>query len=211
MLQVVVNFASAYRALDEIFCGWEVYSFSHRHTNYKNPEEFDLYYDRENHSLETRNIGLRRKLEVGLAFMLSYFEHGMGAWGRQGAFSHWPDAMWDCARFAGIALWVEKAKSCPAKTYSERAKLLDEYLENFNAVWNGDIYECVIYGEDDDGDSELIDSCFYTGHHFKNMAKDIARIVGDRPFEIVGDVPRSVIKDLLERIEEHRMEAIKNG
>jgi hypothetical protein len=208
MLQIIVRYVEPQEALSEIFCGWEVYSFSHRHVNYKHPDEFGLYYDRENRSLETTNIGLRRKLDVGLAFLLSYFEHGVGAWGRQGVFSHLPDAMWDCARFAGIALWVEKAKDCPAKTYSERAKLLDEYLENFTAVWNGDIYECVFV---DDETDDMFGLGIYGGHHFKEMAKEIAQVVGNKPFEIVGDVPRSMKENLLERIEEHRAEAIKNG
>jgi hypothetical protein len=205
MVRIIVNYCPVDDTLKIIFRGWQVYSFLHR-LNYKDPNEFGLYYDEEADSLETTNIGLRRKLEVGLAFVLSYYEHSGGTWGREGTLSHWPDAMWDCTRFAGIAIWVDKPRACPEKEYHWRAQLLDEYLKDFNAVWNGEAYTCLI---DDDGDVKRFGPGCYLGPDLKNMAKDIARIVGDRPVRIVGDVPSSVREELLERIEEYRVEEAK--
>ena len=48
--------------------GWKVHSFSHRHANFTHPGDFDG--DEE----------LARKLKIGLAFPLSYYEHGQCLW-----------------------------------------------------------------------------------------------------------------------------------
>ncbi len=57
--------------------GWNVHSFGHRHSNYKNPG--DLGFDDG-----IPDSDLQSKIDKGLAFPLIYFEHVQCHWSLQG-------------------------------------------------------------------------------------------------------------------------------
>ena len=118
---------------------WDMHSFSSRHCNFKNPDE-----------LFPANIGLRRKLKCGTAFILSYFEHGYCMWSLSG---EGPQCRWDTAQFAGILIYKDPVKYLP-KGWHKRAEMARSFLEEYTKWCNGEIYCYSI--EDDD---EVVDSC----------------------------------------------------
>lgn len=124
---------------------WTLYSFSNRHVNYKHPDE--IMPDGK------IPIGLRRKLDVGLAFFLDYFEHGQCVWSLAG---DGPQCQWDTERRAGILIWEHSPKEMGAKDRESRAKDARDFLETYTAWCNGECYGWSI--EDEDG--EHIDSCW---------------------------------------------------
>jgi hypothetical protein len=112
-------------------CQWKPYSFGNRHNNYKDPREFI-----------PPNIGLRRKLEVGLAFYLSYFEHGNCVWMLKGGSKDMfgGDWRWDGVDTAGILIWEHKPSEIGGKTYEKRAEDAAHFLEEYTSWCNGECY-----------------------------------------------------------------------
>lgn len=119
-------------------CTWKMVSFSRKHASFEHPDNFD-------------NIGIRRKLAVGTAFMLDYFEHGACQWSLSGG---GPQCQWDTARNAGIMLF-ENPKDMGAKTYEDRAKDARNFLEIYTDWCNGYGHGYSIETED----GEILDSC----------------------------------------------------
>lgn len=150
---------------------WKLYSFSHRHNNYEDPESF-----RDEHG--NVKIGLRRKLDVGLAFLLDYFEHGQGCWSRSG---HGPQCQWDNSPGAGLLIWEHKPSDIGAKTMEARGKDADSFLDVYNDWANGNCYGYVI----EDADEE-IDSCW--GFIGDDVLRGVHEGANGRPYEIVGDL-----------------------
>ena len=110
-------------------CNWTLYSFSNRHHGFKHPDNFF-----ENGKPK---IGIRRKLEVGTAFILSYYEHGQCAWSLQGT---GPQCQWDSVDVAGILVWEHPVKEMGAKTYVDRRKDAASFLEIYTCWCNGEVY-----------------------------------------------------------------------
>lgn len=102
---------------------WEMVSFDRCHRGFHNREEFD-------------DIGFRRKLETGTAFLLDYYEHGNCVWSRHGA---GPQCRWDTSQGAGFLIWKGDRKYYP-KTFEERAKWADSALEEYTSWCNGECY-----------------------------------------------------------------------
>lgn len=128
---------------------WTMYSFNHRHGNFKSPWEFFVQGRNEPTPI---SIGLARKLKVGTAFILSCYEHSGIQWGLQGE-TH--QCQFDTARVAGLLVWEHKPGDMGAKTYADRQKDARGCLKEYNAWCNG---ECYYYRlEDDDGKD--VDSC----------------------------------------------------
>ena len=163
---------------------WKIYSFSSRHNRafqLKNSK-----YDRIEDILPEGKvpIWLRRKLDVGTAFFLDYYEHGEGCWSRSG---HGMQCQFDTARCAGIAIWEEDPDNLGAKTKEERAKDLDNGLEEYNDWCNGHTYGYSL--STDDG--IIDDSCGgFIGD--KYMFEQINELIADRcvneDVEITGDM-----------------------
>lgn len=138
---------------------WRVYSFSTKHSNFKHPiKEFGLGPDGS-----CSDPVLREKLDSGLAFLLSYFEHGACSWF---LYQQWPcgteiDKRWDGVELAGLAVWDSDEDHLGAKSYEDRAKDLAELLKAYTCWCNG---ECYGYSLDElDGSEEEtleIESCF---------------------------------------------------
>ena len=98
--------------------GWQTYSFCKRHMSYKDPKSLGLGELGADGLPKILNPGLRRKLEVGLAFFLSYYEHGNCIWG---LIDQVPYCRFDSIRIAGLIIWKDSPGELGARTYAERA------------------------------------------------------------------------------------------
>jgi hypothetical protein len=175
---------------------WTLHSFGNRHVNHTDPEKFELYRNRKG-ELASRNRPLNRKLQNGLAFILSYYEHGNCMWSRSG---HGPQCRWDNVQVAGILVWEHKADDMGAKSYEDRAKDADAFLNTYTSWANGEgLYYCI---EDENG--ETIDSCggFY-GCDSDYMLEEIAHSLLNEEYEVEGDAA-DYLEDDLERIVEQK-------
>jgi hypothetical protein len=122
---------------DSGYDGWRLVSFGRKHSNYQDPDKYVKGFDRRTREVTPANIGLKRKLNVGLAFFLSYYEHGQGAWSLIGEGTQ---DQWDTAYLAGILLWTGKPGDIGAKTLEDRAEDARDFLENYNAWANGETF-----------------------------------------------------------------------
>ena len=165
-------------------CGqWTLHAFSRRHHHESDPSKF--FDDNGN-----PHIGIRRKLEVGTAFIVSYYEHGQCVWSIEGT---GPQCQWDNVRKAGILVWEHPVDEMGAKTYEARQKDAASFLETYTCWCNGDVYG---YSVEEKvtlpcGHTELrdVDSCFgFFGNGVKYMAEQVrAAIDGDPEVEIKGE------------------------
>lgn len=168
---------------------WKLYSFNRRHRAYADPTTIGLSLSLGSDGLpKITNPGLRSKLKAGLAFFLSYFEHGQCVWFRHGDNRPGVEFRWDGVRVAGLLVWEEHATNLGARTYANRAKDADGFLADYTAWCNGDGYGFAI--EDEEG--EIVDSCGgYLGT--ENLAAGIADALprtedGDvADFQFAGD------------------------
>jgi len=117
--------------------GWKAYSFSKRHHNFARPESlgFDEYGNVDG------DIAL--KMDAGLAFPLSYFEHGSCMWSLKGA---GPQCRWDSVDLAGILVWEQDEENIGATTFEDRRKDAASFLERYTAWCNGSVFS---YSTDD--------------------------------------------------------------
>lgn len=121
------------------FDGWQLYSFNVNHSSFKHPSEFDFKH----------NIGLRRKLKVGTAFFLSYYEHGDCIWRLQDIVKPTPYTAWDTTYYGGILIWEEPIKNLGAKTLEDRQKDASAFLDIYTNWANGAVYSYFINDEDE--------------------------------------------------------------
>ena len=148
---------------------WKVISFGHRHVNYEDP-----------HKYLPPKIGLRRKLAVGLAFYLSYYEHGLCRWSLNGEGSNDP---WDSVGTAGIIIWTGKPGDIGAKTIEDRKKDARSFLEQYTDWANGSVYWYRL--ETPDGEDVDQDGGLYGSDHLEDSLSqalqpgDVVTIEGD--------------------------------
>jgi|SRR5262252_893237 len=129
---------------------WTLHSFGRRHNNYKDPESLGLSLERDSDGWPiVRNPGLRRKLAVGLAFFVSYYEHGNSLWFMPGC---GPSCPWDSVRCAGLLVWDHKPADMGAKTLEDRRKDAAGCLAEYSAWANG---ECYGFQVDDEEGNDL--------------------------------------------------------
>jgi len=140
--------------------GWKAYSFNSRHGNFRHPDEFyNVTWDEEYRQWNwTPKIGVRRQLDVGTAFELSYSEHGPGT-GKWGIFGriYLPD--FDSCRHAGIMIWQEPVKNLGPKKYEDREKDAESFIKEYTEFCNGSCYCYTVYFEDDEKEN----SCIFYG------------------------------------------------
>ena len=161
--------------------GWKLYSFSRRHSNFQDPDNFFI----ESNDGLIPNIGIRRKLACGTAYILSYYEHGQCSWSLQGEGSSCP---WDSQYMAGILVWEDNVKELQ-KGYDEREKSARCFLEEYTNWCNG---QCFWYSiERTDAVENMDDSCGgFIGsewmlEHLRDEHKEL--------FDSDGDLLESVI------------------
>lgn len=151
---------------------WKLYSFSTRHVNFKHPEELGF---------DPLSIGLRRKLEVGTAFILSYYEHGNSLWMlKDGRIPAGVEFQWDGVRVAGLLIWEHPTSHMGAKSYEDRMKDAQGFLDQYNEWANG---QCFYYSVEDAETGEHIDSCggFIGDDYFMETVREAVE-----DYEVVG-------------------------
>jgi hypothetical protein len=151
---------------------WKHISFSTRHNNYEDP-----YKHLREDVPEAKEIGLRRKLDVGTAFLLSYYEHGLCKWSLKG---EGPQCRFDTAQTAGLLMYLGNPKDMP-KTYEARAKIARIVLEAYTNWCNGQVYGFTLY----DGEEE-IDSC-YGYYDTAEIMDAVMPHTKDKEVEITGE------------------------
>lgn len=139
---------------------WKLYSFNRRHINFRHPDEFF-----------PPGIGLRRKLDAGTAFVLSYYGHGNCVWSLQG---EGPKCPWDTTRTAGILIWEGKPKRIGADRREAARNILKEYT-----LWcNGECYYYTILDEDTGEYLDNMGSCIGTDMLWECLSQQLKP--GDR-------------------------------
>ena len=146
--------------------GWELKSFNSRHKNFVHPDS--LY---GNHTLQ-------EKLTKGLAFFVSYYEHGNCLWFL--ADSETPagvEFQWDGRKIAGYIEFMDDENYVPDNIKESAVSFLKMYTD----YCNGNTYAYIIM----DGE-EVIDSCggFIGDEH---LVSHLAEVIGDKDFEVIGD------------------------
>ena len=151
---------------------WKVTSFNRKHTNFGDPP-LDYYGN--------LNIGFRRKLSVGTAFLLDYFEHGTSIWSLRG---EGPQCQWDTATGAGF-IALDNPKDRPQQ--EKREEDARNSLKTYNDWCNGLTFW---YSLEKDG--EVVDSCGgYIGDDIEYAAREARENFGPIT-EVIGDAADTV-------------------
>ncbi len=163
---------------------WTLYSFGRRHGNFRNPEELGLSLEQDSDGWPVvQNPGLRRKMAVGLAFFVSYYEHSGVQWSLPG---EGMQCRWDSVRCAGLLVWMNKPSDMGARTYEDRKKDARGCLEIYNSWLNGDCYYWMVEQDGDD-----LNSCggYIGSDHLEGMFDEIRDAIPDDAdeIEVVGD------------------------
>jgi hypothetical protein len=191
-------------------CNWRLYSFSTRHLSFKHPAELGLgEIDSETGLPKFKGKegrALKRKLENGLAHILSYYEHGSSAWFRKNEpVPAGVEFQWDGRRVAGLLVWEHDYRALGAKTFEERAKDADGFLRTYNDWANGQGYWYAVH----DPDGELVASCggFYASdvEHMFDHILDVEALHGNNLI-IVDNIGHK--DELLARLESKRLAAV---
>ena len=149
--------------------GWKLYSFNSRHVSFKHPSHFSTKFDHASRRPIPVNPGLRQKLDRGLAFWLSYYEHGLGCWSLIGEGTQ---CQWDTAYVAGILVWEEPAGNLGPKKYADREEDARSFLKTFTSWANGECYGFQIRESFDDAIDD-IDYGFYGTEWVEKEAKRV--------------------------------------
>lgn len=162
--------------------GWKLYSFSTRHGNFKHPEALGLGARNVVGDLTFTSPGLRRKVDRGLAFVLSCYQHGNIVWSLKG---EGPQCRWDTAQVGGILIWEGRSKDLGPKKVDDRRADAKRFLETYNAWANGETYCYAV--EDEEGN--VVDSCGgYVGPDLDYMWDSIRSAVGTNKLDFAdGD------------------------
>lgn len=120
---------------------WKVIDFNKRHTD---SEDFCAHFiNKGDDTVVAKNIVMRWRLNVGLAFLLSYSSYG--------AQCHWD--INTGGRPDGIIVWTYGRKNIGAKTREDRMKDAGNYLEAYNHWCNGSVYRFEVQN----GEEEQLD------------------------------------------------------
>jgi hypothetical protein len=166
-----------------IIDGWKVYSFCRRHASFRHPDDLGLgSIDPATGLPKVINPGLRSKLRNGLAFFLSYYEHGNCAWFLHGEQPAGVEFRWDGVRIAGLLVWEDKPNHLGPKTLDGRRLDAAAFLQTYTAWCNGEGYGYSI--EDDDGNH--VDSC-YGFFDAESMFNEIRPHLEGRQYEVEGE------------------------
>lgn len=130
--------------------GWKVVSFHRRHINRGNRDDY-LMRNRDGERVGV-NVGIRRKLATGTAFVLDYYEHGGCAWSLSGEGQRCP---FDSVGGAGILLWQDAV--LPPGDYEQRRKSAASFLETYTSWCNGEVYHVRICEVVEDPDADEVD------------------------------------------------------
>jgi len=166
-------------------CEWKPISFSSKFINYEDPENYLKF---ENGKIVPATEELKEKFEQGFAFLLDYYEHGLGMWSIHGT---GPSSTWDNTSCAGILLWNHKAEDMGAKTPDEREKDAKRFLERYTDWCNGTCHYFEIH---------KITDCEHCGQEIKetietdysrqgHVGDDIEDAIRQDLFGVISDYP----------------------
>jgi hypothetical protein len=110
---------------------WKMYSFSRRHSNYADPDT--LGFDEDGHPEKE----LQAKIDKGLAFPLSYFEHGNCVWSLQDT---GPQCRFDSVSLAGLLVWEGDDDVHADENVEDRTTFAKAFIEQFTNWCNGEVY-----------------------------------------------------------------------
>ena len=178
--------------------GWKVHSFGRRHYNKVEPEDIGFDYDDET-GRYVPDEDLQAKLDSGLAFFLSYYEHSQCLWSLQGELPPGAQCPWDSVNMAGILTWEAKDDDIGAKTVEDRRKDAARFVELYTEWCNGHVFgytvtafkvcECCeqdVELSDVEADMDLPSCGGYYDIHLKNALIDLKdQTEWDRAAEIV--------------------------
>lgn len=167
------------------FDGWKLYSFCRRHSNFRHPDDLGLgSIDPTTGLPKITNPGLRNKLKHGLAFILSYYEHGNCLWLLLGDEPAGVEFRWDGVRLAGLLVWEDKASHLGPRTFDGRRQDAAVFLRTYTAWCNGEGYGYSI----EDGHGNHVGSCYgFYGGDVKYMFEQIRPQLEDQEYEVEGE------------------------
>jgi hypothetical protein len=125
--------------------GYTVYSFNRRHRSFKSPDEVGLGPRDAEGNATVEDEELKAKFEAGLAYILSYEEHGLCQWSIEEGVSDW-----DSTAVAGVmVLDPDYVEHLGVAERRARAELL---AEEYTAWCNGEVYEVkfLVNGKEDE-------------------------------------------------------------
>jgi hypothetical protein len=159
-------------------CNWRLISYNTRHVTFEHPDTL-FRVSRENGWLvfNPRDPGLRRRLDVGLAFHLSYYEHGLCSWFRKGCGGPGTNCRFDGVVPAGLLVFEHGPSAIGAKTYAERAADADKFLQCYTDWCNGNGLSVNVRTSEGD----QVDGCCggYYGSEYKTVIADTVSAVSD--------------------------------
>ena len=159
--------------------GWQLHSFArNKFVTDVDPDEYVGNYDRATGDVTPATDDLKAKLAAGLAFWLSYFEHGDGQWSLKG---EGQQCRFDGTKLAGILVWEEGEEFAPKK--EEREAHARRFLEAYSEWANGYVYDWSVREPGSDDPIESVAETIGTD----DMMKSIVELVGDRPIIARGD------------------------
>lgn len=163
--------------------GWKVYSFCRRHAAFRHPNDLGLGDIEQSTGLpRITNPGLRSKLKNGLAFFLSYFEHGNCIWFLHGEEPAGVEFRWDGVKVAGLLVWEGRRDELGPRTLDGRRQDAASFLRTYTSWANGEGFG--YYIEDEDGTH--VDSC-YGFFDVESMFDQIRPHLAGQVFNIEGD------------------------
>lgn len=176
-LTVEISYDFDMECPNDMDCQWKLYCWDTRYRNSERPVSVGINED----DWTVFNPGLRSKLRVGLAFWLRYSEHG-------------PPCRWDIGSAEkpdGILIWHHPRSHIGGKTYAERQKDAEAFLEMYTSWCNGDGYGFTVT----DADGEYVDGCWgFYGCDLDSMAEAIRHVLKGSPYMLTGD-GKDVIHD----------------
>ncbi|MGE3818896.1 MAG: hypothetical protein AB7I30_05630 [Isosphaeraceae bacterium] len=157
--------------------GWRLVSFGRRHPTYADPDRYYAGLDARGDPIPAQ-VGLRRRLAVGTAFWLSYYEHGSCRWSLIDEGARCP---WDGVRLAGILLWEGPKRDLPGSRL-QRSEYARKFLDAYTAWSNGETFRYLITSET----GEVLDA---SGGHVdpEAMFQEIRRVVHGLTVAVEGD------------------------
>ncbi len=176
--------------------GWKLYSFSPKHVSYRNPNDF--FPEDPTDELTEFQQEIRTKLEKGLAFVCSYYEHGNCVWSLERKGERFD---FDSVRVAGILVGDEEVLGEGVPGLRKDA---ESFLTRYTAWCNGEVYGYTVerqedrkeacphcHGEivhQDDGEITYVTGgAGYIGDEVRAMAEDIRDLELGENVEIQGD------------------------
>jgi len=185
-----------------------VYSFNRRHASFKDPEELGLGPPDDEGNPTILNKDLRAKFDAGLAYVLSYEEHGRCRWFLAGGSVD----QWDGARVAGVLVLHLDDDALDAVVEDDAANYLEGVaraeIEIYTAWCNGDVYDAEVYIN---GKREDRCDCLYGQDHVTAWAEDMVLASEATSYEITWPWEDWTEPCLLEAHPSRKGEVIRRG